>query len=114
MNQSDIVAYRACGMQVLLFGVRSDTHLVSGVSVRSADSYAAGQIPGFEGPSVTRYNPDHVVTVSVFLSFSPGKRWSMSKLAAFNLSGRIDEHRHLLKPPVGNQQVFEDPPAPVA
>lgn len=32
----------------------------------------------------------------------------MSKLAAFNLNGWIDEHRHLLKPPVGNQQVFKD------
>jgi 3-hydroxyanthranilate 3,4-dioxygenase len=32
----------------------------------------------------------------------------MSKLAAFNLNGWVDEHRHLLKPPVGNQQVFED------
>jgi 3-hydroxyanthranilate 3,4-dioxygenase len=32
----------------------------------------------------------------------------MSKLAAFNLSGWIDEHRHLLKPPVGNAIVWED------
>lgn len=27
---------------------------------------------------------------------------------AFNFKQWIDEHRHLLKPPVGNQQVFED------
>ena len=27
-------------------------------------------------------------------------------LAPFNLQGWIDEHRHLLKPPVGNRQVF--------
>ncbi len=27
---------------------------------------------------------------------------------AFNLKQWIDEHRHLLKPPVGNQQVFEN------
>ena len=26
----------------------------------------------------------------------------------FNLQAWIDEHRHLLKPPVGNQQVFKD------
>jgi 3-hydroxyanthranilate 3,4-dioxygenase len=32
----------------------------------------------------------------------------MSKLAAFNLQGWIDEHRHLLKPPVGNAIVWED------
>lgn len=32
----------------------------------------------------------------------------MSKLKAFNFQGWIDEHRHLLKPPVGNQQVWED------
>ena len=32
----------------------------------------------------------------------------MSKLAAFNLRQWIDEHRHLLKPPVGNQQIWED------
>ncbi len=28
--------------------------------------------------------------------------------SAFSLSGWIDEHRHLLKPPVGNKLVFED------
>lgn len=28
-------------------------------------------------------------------------------LAPFNLKNWIDEHRHLLKPPVGNQQVFK-------
>jgi 3-hydroxyanthranilate 3,4-dioxygenase len=27
---------------------------------------------------------------------------------AFNLRGWIDAHRHLLKPPVGNKQVFQD------
>ncbi|MCZ6745989.1 MAG: 3-hydroxyanthranilate 3,4-dioxygenase, partial [Acidobacteria bacterium] len=32
----------------------------------------------------------------------------MSKLSAFNLEGWIDEHRHLLKPPVGNAIVWED------
>lgn len=32
----------------------------------------------------------------------------MSKLKAFNFQKWIDEHRHLLKPPVGNQQVWED------
>jgi 3-hydroxyanthranilate 3,4-dioxygenase len=32
----------------------------------------------------------------------------MTKLAAFNLKGWIDEHRALLKPPVGNAIVWED------
>jgi len=32
----------------------------------------------------------------------------MGKLKAFDFKGWIDEHRHLLKPPVGNQQIFED------
>ncbi|MBD3663903.1 3-hydroxyanthranilate 3,4-dioxygenase [Sulfitobacter aestuariivivens] len=32
----------------------------------------------------------------------------MSRLAAFNFNKWIDEHRHLLKPPVGNKKVFED------
>ncbi|GAA4886599.1 3-hydroxyanthranilate 3,4-dioxygenase [Ferrimonas pelagia] len=32
----------------------------------------------------------------------------MSKLAAFNFKAWIDEHRHLLKPPVGNQQIWTD------
>ena len=32
----------------------------------------------------------------------------MGKLAAFNLKSWIDEHRHLLKPPVGNACVWED------
>lgn len=32
----------------------------------------------------------------------------MSKLAAFNFQKWIDEHRHLLKPPVGNQQIWKD------
>jgi 3-hydroxyanthranilate 3,4-dioxygenase len=30
----------------------------------------------------------------------------MSRLAPFSLQGWIDEHRHLLKPPVGNQMVW--------
>lgn len=32
----------------------------------------------------------------------------MTKLAAFNFKAWIDEHRHLLKPPVGNKQIWED------
>ncbi len=32
----------------------------------------------------------------------------MQPLRAFNLRSWIDEHRHLLKPPVGNRQVFRD------
>ncbi len=32
----------------------------------------------------------------------------MSKLSAFNFKGWIEENRHLLKPPVGNQQIWED------
>ena len=32
----------------------------------------------------------------------------MGSLAAFNLKRWIDEHRHLLKPPVGNALVFKD------
>lgn len=32
----------------------------------------------------------------------------MPALAAFNLKQWIDEHRHLLKPPVGNQMVWKD------
>ena len=32
----------------------------------------------------------------------------MARLAAFNFRKWIDEHRHLLKPPVGNQLVFKD------
>ena len=32
----------------------------------------------------------------------------MESLTAFNFQGWIDEHRHLLKPPVCNQQVFEE------
>ncbi|SFR32268.1 3-hydroxyanthranilate 3,4-dioxygenase [Litoreibacter janthinus] len=31
----------------------------------------------------------------------------MGKLSAFNFKAWIDEHRHLLKPPVGNKMVFE-------
>jgi 3-hydroxyanthranilate 3,4-dioxygenase len=30
------------------------------------------------------------------------------RLKAFNFQQWIDEHRHLLKPPVGNQQIWED------
>ncbi len=32
----------------------------------------------------------------------------MKPLQAFNLHGWIDQHRHVLKPPVGNKRVFED------
>lgn len=32
----------------------------------------------------------------------------MSGLHAFNFQRWIDEHRHLLKPPVGNRQIWED------
>ncbi|MGB3277765.1 MAG: 3-hydroxyanthranilate 3,4-dioxygenase [Pseudorhodobacter sp.] len=32
----------------------------------------------------------------------------MTRLAAFNFQKWIDEHKHLLKPPVGNKMVFED------
>lgn len=32
----------------------------------------------------------------------------MQRLSAFNLNQWIDEHAHLLKPPVGNQQIWED------
>ena len=32
----------------------------------------------------------------------------MARLSAFNFRGWIDEHRHLLKPPVGNRRVWED------
>lgn len=32
----------------------------------------------------------------------------MSKLMPFSLKGWVDEHRHLLKPPVGNAQVWKD------
>ena len=32
----------------------------------------------------------------------------MTRLAAFNFQKWIDEHKHLLKPPVGNQMVWKD------
>ncbi len=32
----------------------------------------------------------------------------MTKLAAFSLKKWVDEHRHLLKPPVGNQMIWKD------
>ncbi len=32
----------------------------------------------------------------------------MTRLTTFNSQTWIDEHRHLLKPPVGNQQIWED------
>jgi 3-hydroxyanthranilate 3,4-dioxygenase len=31
-----------------------------------------------------------------------------SQLRPFNFQRWIDEHQHLLKPPVGNKKVFED------
>ena len=32
----------------------------------------------------------------------------MARLAAFNFQEWIEDHKHLLKPPVGNQKVFEE------
>ena len=32
----------------------------------------------------------------------------MSKLSAFNFKAWIEDHRHLLKPPVGNAKIWED------
>lgn len=32
----------------------------------------------------------------------------MGRLSAFNFKAWIEEHRHLLKPPVGNKMIFED------
>lgn len=32
----------------------------------------------------------------------------LNQLTAFSFKAWIDEHRHLLKPPVGNQQIWED------
>lgn len=32
----------------------------------------------------------------------------MARLSAFNFQKWIDEHKHLLKPPVGNQQIWSD------
>ena len=32
----------------------------------------------------------------------------MARLAAFNFQEWIEEHRDLLKPPVGNRQIWED------
>ncbi len=32
----------------------------------------------------------------------------MTRLSAFNFQRWIDDHKHLLKPPVGNQMVFKD------
>jgi 3-hydroxyanthranilate 3,4-dioxygenase len=38
----------------------------------------------------------------------PDERTQVRQLKAFNFKRWIDEHRHLLKPPVGNKQVFTD------
>ncbi|MEL6302131.1 MAG: 3-hydroxyanthranilate 3,4-dioxygenase [Pseudomonadota bacterium] len=38
----------------------------------------------------------------------PSDTGPLPHLQPFDLQGWIDRHRHLLKPPVGNQQVFED------
>ena len=32
----------------------------------------------------------------------------MSLVPAFNLQAWVEEHRHLLKPPVGNKMVYRD------
>ena len=32
----------------------------------------------------------------------------MTKLSAFNFQAWLDEHSHMLKPPVGNKQIWED------
>src|SRR5439155_22824997 len=37
-----------------------------------------------------------------------GSEVSMSRLAPFNLQGSVNEHRHLLKPPVGNRPIRSD------
>ena len=37
-----------------------------------------------------------------------GMREAKRELRAFNFKRWIDEHRHLLKPPVGNKVVFTD------
>ena len=39
---------------------------------------------------------------------TPTNTGPLPHLQPFDLHGWIDRHRHLLKPPVGNQQVFED------
>lgn len=38
----------------------------------------------------------------------PSERTPVRKLTAFNFRHWIDEHRHLLRPPVGNKLVFTD------
>jgi 3-hydroxyanthranilate 3,4-dioxygenase len=38
----------------------------------------------------------------------PRKEESMGRLQPFNFQKWIDEHRHWLKPPVGNRQIWED------
>lgn len=42
------------------------------------------------------------------MSEKPPAKASMPPLLPFNLHGWVAEHRHLLQPPVCNQQVFED------
>src|SRR6185436_8643491 len=46
-------------------------------------------------------------TVYLVVNFEDFRRSSMP-LTAFNLKAWIDEHRHLLKPPVGNKLVWQD------
>ena len=52
-----------------------------------------------DAPTVEYYN-DPMST--------PTNTGPLPHLQPFDLHGWIDRHRHLLKPPVGNQQVFED------
>jgi len=54
-------------------------------------------------PSRNHPPPDPETTNKKERAMSAGQR-----LHAFNFKKWIDEHQHLLKPPVGNQKVFED------